>query len=202
MNGQFPSPDTAPGLSAKLPDQHRLVAALLISCLLHLALLTAPYLGERTRESPPAATENQKVVHRFTAALQASQPPKPAALEDIVASAEPAEAIGVLPFSAPPYYTTDQLSKRPQPLGSADLEAPEIRPIVASGKMIVKLWIDEFGEVNDVEVEKTELPEVFSRSTVAAFKRLRFKPGERSGVRVRSVMRIEVSYDDVRSPAP
>jgi len=202
MNGQFPSPDAVPGLSGKFRDRHRLVAALLFSSLLHLALLTAPYLGERTRESPPAARRDQPLAQRFTASLGAVRQSIPVSLADTAASSEPAEGTGILPFSAPHYYPTDQLSKRPQPLASADLEGPEIHPIVASGKIILKLWIDEFGEVNEVEVEKTELPEVFSRSTTAAFKRLRFTPGERSGMRVRSVMRIEVSYDDARSPAP
>ena len=202
MNGRFPSPAAVPGVPGKFRDQHRLVAALLISCVLHLALLTAPYLGERTRETSPATRQERMFGQRFTASLWAAPRSIPAGVADRTALIEPAEGTGILPFSAPHYYPTDQLSKRPQPLASVDLEGPDVHPIVASGKIILKLWIDEFGEVNDVEVEKTDLPEVFSRSTTAAFKRLRFTPGERGGVRVGSVMRIEVSYDDARSPAP
>jgi len=202
MNGRFPSPDKISGRSGKFPDQHRLIAALGISCLLHLTLLVAPYLGERTREGQPPAEEEGKFLRSFSASLKTAQQPVPLAVEGTAAGMEPTKGIGMLPFSAPPYYTTDQLTKRPQPLGSAHLEAPETSLIVASGKLILKLWIDEFGEVKDVEVEKTELPEVFSRSAIAAFKHLRFTPGERSGVRVGSMMRIEVNYDDARSPAP
>lgn len=202
MNGQFPSPDAPPDHYGKFRDRHRLVTALTVSCLLHLALLAAPYIGERTRESAPAARQGQALAQRFTASLGAVRQSIPVSLADIATSPEPEEGVGVLPFAAPHYYTTDQLSKRPQPLASADLEGPDILPIVASGTIILKLWIDEFGDVNEVEVERTELPEVFSRSTTAAFKRLRFTPGERGGVRVGSLMRIEVSYDDARSRAP
>jgi len=175
---------------------------MLVSSALHFALLTAGYLGERSHESPPAAMQEQMPERRFTASLAAAPLAAPTEIAGAAAASEPAEGMGVLPFSAPHYYPTDQLTRRPQPLGSANLEGPDIPPVVASGKIILRLWIDEFGEVNEVEVEKTELPDGFSRSATAAFKRLRFTPGERAGVRVGSVMRIEVSYDDARSPAP
>ena len=74
----------------------------------------------------------------------------------------------------------------------------QIRPIIASGKIVSKLWISEFGAVADVTVEKSELPEVFSRTAVAAFKDMRFEPGQRNGQPVPTVMRIEVTYDDNR----
>jgi hypothetical protein len=40
------------------------------------------------------------------------------------------------------------------------------------------------------------LPIAISRSAVAAFGNLRFVPGEINGRRVRTMMRIEVTYDD------
>lgn len=123
------------------------------------------------------------------------------ATEELSSSQVHTEGANVLPIPAPTFYTTDQLSKRPQPTAEAELDAPEIRPIIASGKMILKLWINELGEVIDVEVERTELPEAFSRTAVAAFRRLHFSAGERHGQRVGSVMRIEVSYDDGRVPS-
>lgn len=199
MNGQFPPCDPASGQPGIPRVQPRLVVALLLSCLLHLALLVAAYLGGTPGEGTPATRDNPRPARPFSASLKELRPTGSAAVQS-ASAVDPARGLGALPVPAPPYYTTDQLTKRPQPLGSAELDAPDIHPIVASGKIILKLWINEFGELSDVEVEKTELPEVISLSTVAAFKRLRFTPGERGGVRVGSVMRIEVSYDDVRSP--
>ncbi|MCX7174329.1 MAG: TonB family protein [Proteobacteria bacterium] len=201
MNGQISSLVPASGHSGNFPCRRRLVAALAMSCVLHIALVVAAYLGENNREHSVVAAKNQMPARPFSASLKVAEQIKPAGPRETAVPVERTDGMGLLPFAAPTYYTTDQLSKRPQPLGSADLDAPEINPIVASGKMILKLWIDESGKVIDVDIEKTELPEVFSLSALAAFKRLRFAPGERGGVRVGSVMRIEVSYDDGRVPA-
>lgn len=201
MNGRFPSPaqlSSRPGIA---PGRRRLAAALVVSCLLHAALLVAAYLGASERQ-PIVADKERTSPRPFIASLTASAQPTPEPVGESVAPAASTEGLGVLPFSAPAYYPTNQLSKRPQPLGSADLDTPELSMIAAAGTMILKLWIDESGDVVDVEVEKTELPEVFSRSAVAAFKHLRFVPGERGGMRVGSVMRIEVNYNDRRIAAP
>lgn len=202
MNGRF-SPPAEPFRRAGICQaRRRLIAAVIVSCILHVLLLAAAYLGASNRESPIVAAQGHTPAGPFNASLKPPAPLKPEIPLESALPVASREGIGVLPFSAPPFYPTNQLSKRPQPLGSADLDTPEINLIVASGRMILKLWIDETGEVVDVEVESTELPEVFSRSAVAAFKHLRFTPGERGGVRVGSVMRIEVSYDDGRIAAP
>ena len=111
-----------------------------------------------------------------------------------------AVGIGLLPIPAPTYYTTDQLTKRPQPTAEAKLDTPETWPIIASGTIILKLWINERGDVISVDVEKTDLAEIFSRTAVEAFKQLHFDPGEINGRRVGTMMRIEVTYDDGRKP--
>ena len=114
----------------------------------------------------------------------------------------PTEGIGLLPIPAPTYYTTDQLTKRPQPTAEAELDAPEIWSVDASGTIILKLWINELGDVISVDVEKTDLPEIFSQTAVAAFRHLHFVPGELNGQRVGTMMRIEITYDDGRRPPP
>jgi len=112
------------------------------------------------------------------------------------------EGIVLLPIPAPTYYTTDQLTKHPQPTGEAELDTPEIRPILASGTIVLKLWISELGDVIAVDVEKTDLPEIFSRTAVAAFRNLRFVAGEINGLPVGTMMRIEVTYGDGGKPLP
>lgn len=199
----------------------RLLAALALSCLLHAAVVFLPFLGMSTMARqisssgsgqahtvsvvlvPPGARE------QFPATVAASTQsvPHPAAAPPAAESAQPAsqarsEGSDRLPIAAPQYYSTDQLSKRPQPLAAAELDAPETRAFVVSGKLALKLWINEFGMVVDVTLEKSELPEIFSRTAVAAFKALRFEPGERNGQPVGTVMRIEVNYDDGRLLRP
>jgi len=188
--------------SGNAPVNRRFAAALVISCVLHIALLGAVYLGERARDYPSVATPDKVFLRPFTASLRIARQPEPELPRESRGTVEHREGAGWLPYSAPTYYTTDQLSKRPQPLGSAELDVPEIRPIVASGSVILQLWIDESGAVIEVAIEQTSLPDIFSRTAVAAFKGLRFAPGERSGVRVGSVMRIEVNYDDGRASIP
>lgn len=229
MNGQFPPSVPPPGSGcqcrtpwASAPDAAalRLLAALTLSCLLHGAAVFLPFLGEsasemrlalRGKQDPPHvinATLALQGEHRFSSAnvpAETRSVPDPSAPERPADEEQPpmqhrAEGADLLPLPAPAYYTTDQLTKRPQPVAAAELDAPEIRPIVASGKMVLELWINEFGVVVDVVIETTELPEAFSRTAVAAFKGLRFVPGERNGQPVRAVMRIEVTYDDGRTP--
>jgi TonB family protein len=230
MNGQFLPSVPPPGspfrrltLWSADPDAValRLLAALTLSCLLHGALVLLPFLGVsaietrfalKGKQNPPHvinATLALEGEHKFSAvnvpaatqsAADLSAPDRPAD-EEQPRTQQRAQGAGLLPLPAPAYYTTDQLTKRPQPVAVADLDAAEIRPIVASGKMVLKLWINEFGVVADVVVETTELPEAFSRTAVAAFKGLRFVPGERNGQPVGTVMRIEVTYDDGRLPA-
>ena len=198
----------------------RLLAALALSCLLHAAAVFLPYLGRSAaamqsalsaRQEPPrvidatlaSAGERDNRDSPADSAPRAESPAHASATDRAALVPQPAArqraaGVNLLPLPAPVYYTTDELSKRPQPLALADLDAPQIRPIVASGKIVLKLWINEFGVVADVAVEKTELPEIFSRTAVAAFKGLRFEPGERNGQPVGTVMRFEVSYDDGR----
>jgi TonB family protein len=231
MNGQVPPPfppavaperQRAPWSTDPEWEPLRLMLALALSCLLHAAVVFLPFLGESAKETRLALKGRQKVPHVLNATLSfvgenrfSAESVPPAA--EIVPEAPPVEQPGaeeqfqarpgaegadLLPIPALPYYRTDQLTKRPQPIAAVDLDPPEIAPIVVSGKIVLRIWINEFGSVSDVEVEKTELPEMFARAAVAAFKNLRFAPGERNGRPVGTVMRIEVTYDDGRMPAP
>jgi TonB family protein len=201
----------------------RLYASLLISCLLHAALIFLPYLGASTSVSRPAVRggQNPAPARALNATLALEQAPAVTAaavsseggsIADAsahrIADEEPRPAmeralgIGLLPIPAPTYYTTDQLTKRVQPISAPELDGPELGPIFASGTVILKLWINELGDVVSVDVEKTDLPEAYSRTAAAAFKNLHFVPGEVNGRPVATMIRIEVSYDDGSKPPP
>lgn len=199
----------------------RLAPALLVSCLLHASIVALPYLGTRgtfvelrsPRTGSPASTA-------LTASLTTPKPDKAPALDqpapDDHSSDTPplpntsatktaptqtqADGAGLLPFPGPVYYTADQLTKRARAIAVKELETPEMQSIIVSGKLTLKLWIDNQGQVEDVVVESSELPEIFAEVAAKAFKQSRFAPGERNGQRVATVMRIEVSYADQRLP--
>jgi TonB family protein len=203
------------------PDAYlsnRLLAALMASCLLHAAVIAMPYLGASTTVSRPAVLKaggargfHVRLVHESEPANAAgnsaagasaqSQAPR-AAEEESRPAAERALGADLLPVPAPAYYTTDQLTKRPQPTSQPSLLAPELGPAIPSGKMILKLWINERGKVASAEVEKSELPEAISASAAAAFGKLHFEPGQINGRPVGTLMRIEVIYYDGVGPPP
>jgi len=203
-----------------ISDAERLTASLALSCALHAALFFTPYLGASTSASraavlggqnmaPPRTLEATLVLARQSAFAAAELSPLPApggsaaaaaaeraAGEETRPALERTSGIGLLPIAAPTYYSSDELTKRAQPASEPELDGPELLPILASGKIVLKLWIDEGGDVLAVDIEKSDLPGVFSNAAVTAFRKLRFLPGEINGRRVRTVMRIEVTYDD------
>jgi len=200
-----------------------LPVALALSGLLHLALIALPMLGERSAQGKAVARGALSANTTLTATLATGWREKPPRLHAPAesgqetgkakqAGAEEAnapqaekgaegirEGAGLLPIaSGPVYFTTDQLTKRPQAIQVAELDTAETRSIIVSGVMILQLRINDRGEVVDVEVEESGLPAIFARTAADAFKHSRFTPGERDGVRVNTLMRIEVRYDDAR----
>lgn len=201
-------------------ERARLQAALAVSFLLHALVLILPTLGERQPEFRVAIKGVQRGSYVLNATLalkgehQFSGIPVPAEGESVPESSttgrkgvEPpppedpgASGSGLLPVPGFAYYTTDQLTKRPQPLARAELDPPELAPILGSGKIVLRLWIDDRGKAAKVEVISSSLPGTFTRATVAGFEKLRFTPGERDGRAVGTVITIEVNYDDARKP--
>ena len=108
----------------------------------------------------------------------------------------------VLPIPAPAYYTSDQLTKAPRPISQPKLDVPRSIARSVSGRVVLRLWIDELGNVASVEVESSDLPETVSGTAAAAFGKLHFVPGEIDGQRVRTLMRIEVAYVNGKQPPP
>lgn len=217
--------DTGLGSAESAAQLRRLTTAIAVSCLLHGIIILLPSLGGHFSRPTIAAKASIQASRTQLAVLTATFAPVVSAKPQI---AEPTAATenandgrdiaekettgpntkavpehtgiaALLPM--PPrleYYPADQLTKRPRALGVIELDPPEIREIVVSGKLVLKLWIDDRGYVADVVVEESGLPEIFSRVAADAFRQSRFRPGERSGKRVGSIMRVEVAYDDSR----
>ena len=201
----------------------KMVAAIAASCLIHAGILVFPYLGTSSDASRARLTAAGLPHGQLTARLTGNQPaahadPAPIAVVNAVAvdvtTGDPAmadqspatpqrEGLGLLPIEGNVYYSTSQLSQPPIPLNEVALDDPAVAPVIASGKMVMTLWINAQGEVENAVVDETELPGLFTRPTVEAFKRLRFRPGELGGRSVGSIMKIEVTYEDERAlPLP
>ena len=190
----------------------RLYAALMASCLLHAVVLVMPYFGAsttvsrlpcRSRGHPHSQCEigdgerpRRRRENSAAGAGAADSQGRRAADEEPRPAPERALGIDLLPIPAPAYYTTDQLTKRPQPISEPTLLTPELDPLIPSGKVVLKVMINELGKVISVEVEKSDVPEAVAASAAAAFGKLRFMPGEINGRPVGSILRIEVTYDD------
>ena len=190
------------------------------SCALHLFILFFPIFGTVGGFAPPASPSSPKKPSSFSVTLtpfhsltaedwrpltahavpvELSAPEPRPVTQDLSKPAESRmDGANLLPLPGVIYYPTSFLTVRPQPLTEVDLDPPPIRPIVASGKVILTLWINPLGQTSKVAVESTNLPGNFVSTAVAAFEGLRFKPGELHSQKVGAVMRIEVTYDDGR----
>ena len=197
-------------------DRGRLYAALAISCLLHAALFFMPYFGASSAAYPPAARGTQEPGparildvrleqsagpaaeiggKSAVGAGAASAPRRPMVDEEPRPPRRLSRGIDLLPVPAPTFYSVDQLTKPPRPTSQPMLDVSKKIARSVIGKVILKLWIDELGNVVSVEVEQSNLPALISNSAAAAFGKLRFEPGEIDGRSVGALMSIEVIYD-------
>lgn len=193
---------------------NQLLVALLVSCLLHAALLFSPsFKGARSALNITKQSQNNMSARRVTnvqltynnaPTVAAPAPVKvnQAALMSLPSahlSQEHLEITAPEPVLAPvvtTYYTAEQLTKRAYPSSAVELDVSELKSLTGSGRVVLKLWINDLGEVTDIEVEKTELPNVISDLAIQTFRATHFVPGEINGQPVDSLMRIEINYDD------
>jgi hypothetical protein len=220
MNGQLP-PAFVPTLPAfrlagRLraalhpdPEWKRLYAALAASCLLHAAIVVVPYLGGSDARSrivvrggqkpaPVRVLEVRLVAEGARAAALPGSPDAAAAVTGEEPLPAPARSLGidVLPITAPAYYSAAQLTKLPRATSAPRLDVPQTAPAFGAGKLTLKVWINDRGGVDSVEVEAGDVPEEVAGSTAAAFGKLRFVPGEINGKPVGSLLKIEVTYEE------
>jgi hypothetical protein len=201
------------------PDLYakRFTAALMLSCLLHAALVVLPYLGTAATAGRPARAVlkagkaralqapgilSVRFVTEGEAAAASETPPPPQSAPDaapapvLEPTPERAPGIDLLPIPAPAFYTTDQLTRRPQLTSAPMLQVPDQDPYFGAGKVVLKLRISELGIVMEVNVEEHSVPQAVAARAAEVFAGQRFVPGEINGRRVGSVMRIEVTYDE------
>lgn len=227
MNGRLDPPSPSLSDDSVTGDRWRpapaddsFLLSLGCSCALHLIILFLPVFGTIARFAPPDSPDPGKASAPLSVTLasfdrvraedrhppvdspapaELPRPaPKPVTSDPLKPTDSRMDSSDLLPLPGIIYYPTSFLTARPQPLAEANLDPPRIRPIVASGKIILTVWINPFGKTAKVVVGASDLPANFVEVAVAAFEGLRFTPGELHGQKVGTVMKVEVTYDDGR----
>jgi protein TonB len=205
----LPSRDGLPEILSPVERRKRLSLAVVLSFMLHALLALMPSPGTGTREAPAIANvlevrleKSDAPAARLPVPLPAVPAPPPVAPEPASSATELSRGLDVLPAPAAPYFTTDRLTRRPLPVSQPLLNVPRQMARYVTGGMVLKIWINERGGVDEVEVEKSDLPKAVSDHAAAAFRRVQFVPGELHGKRVGVLMRVEVAYVDGRAVGP
>lgn len=99
------------------------------------------------------------------------------------------------------YIRPQDLTEKPQLL--QDIE-PNLRVTVAdfpTQTAILRLLINEMGYIDKVEVDRSRLPEEVEKIVSNVFSTLKFIPGKRNGIAVKTWLKIEVLLENtVRIP--
>lgn len=185
-------------------SKQRIAAALAASAALHVLLVAGLQQSVGTRwggltwERISAPIRAVLVAEPAAPSPAAAEPPTPRAAGPAAASGEGAPR-SLLP--APHYYLTRELDVRPGIMTRTEPEFPEAAARrFLSGRVVVRLYIGEDGEVEKVDVVAAEPPGYFEDAAVRAFLASRFSPGMKNGRPVKVQMTLEVNFDSADAP--
>lgn len=206
---------TATSDSPNYPVPARLVLAIVLSAAVHTALLLglgryhlgvgvshlpfessgvlrvrianlAPDETPAPSQALPAQETTPAVLSAPTIAGGASQLPAPVAPDKTAAPALPLQET---------YYRTGDLDVKPQIKVRVMPVYPETAVLQnLRGRVVIRVYINETGTVDDVEVVNANPPGIFDDSAITAFRAARFTPGMKGHKAVKSLMTLEVSY--------
>ena len=201
-------------------------ASVLLSLLLHAALLAAPPTSPpqdgsgrplamqvrtltevgmaTTQVQAPRSSANQ--ARRDVRQASPAPPAMPVPAWELptaptaagLPAAEPSDDPDESEDGAGDFLAPEQLDRRARASASIDLPWPELAPH-GRFRAVMTLFIDETGQVRRVRLEPDEggtLPPVLEDSARQAFLSGRFEPGELGGRAVRSRLRVEVEFRD------
>jgi hypothetical protein len=97
----------------------------------------------------------------------------------------------------PKYYTLAELDQKPTIVKNIDTNPPELRQYSQQGRVKIRLWIDEQGNVVNAELVDSDLPEQFSKYSLQSFLGAKFTPGMKSDLPVRSVAKVVVQFSAI-----
>lgn len=93
------------------------------------------------------------------------------------------------------YFSVSELDAIPKSQRDIDLYPTELRNFKhGSGKIVLRLWIDETGRVTKVEPVSSGLPDIFAEVAARTFMQADFLPGRKNGLAVKSKVEAVLSY--------
>jgi protein TonB len=98
------------------------------------------------------------------------------------------------PLPGPYYYRISELSERPAPLEQIEPRFPPGAP--DTGRMKLRLYINERGLVDAVDITEAEPAGVFEEAATEAFAAARFRPGYKDRIPVKSQLALEVRFGE------
>lgn len=96
------------------------------------------------------------------------------------------------------YFPANALTQRPLVAVDVPPDLTLVVPGVPPQAAVLRLLINEYGDVDRVVVEDSLLPDAAQKKVTEAFSQLRFHPGEIRGTPVKSQLRIEVLLKDLQ----
>jgi hypothetical protein len=102
-----------------------------------------------------------------------------------------ASASGIV--APPKYVPAEELDERPLIRTPVHPVFPPDAP-VASGRVVLKLLINEAGAVDRTVAVQADPPGVFEQAAVDAFAAARFTPGRKDGLAVKSALKVELNF--------
>lgn len=110
-------------------------------------------------------------------------------------SAAVTQVAGLLDLPMPHYFSIGDLDRKPEAIGEVALTYPADLPLVTRTRVVLSLLIDEQGAVDKVTVESADSPRELEELASHAFAGARFTPGLRGNEKVKSRLRIEVTFE-------
>jgi len=108
----------------------------------------------------------------------------------------------ILPKESEPYYfRPDQLTTKPFVLQDISSDLGSNLFGVAPQSTILRLLINEYGDIDRVIAEGHDLPEKVKNLLIQAFSKAKFSPGRINGTSVKSQLKIRVAIESATPTA-
>jgi TonB family protein len=121
--------------------------------------------------------------------------PAPASVESISATGASASDAGLTLPAPDKWYTASEVDVRAEPLTDIRLRYPEDLRDSVTGKVRVRLFIDEGGVVRKLQIAASEPPGLFDEVAKRGWENVRFSPARKNGAAVKSQKLIELAYN-------
>lgn len=178
--------------------------ALLVSAVFHVAVVFAFFTPKEVGRSVPflvyPVRERTIEVQLAQVNIAPTTQPKDATITSAPVAASPVASAAegrleqfteIYAESSEQYFPPAELDHRPIVIDPPDLGVINISP-TTEGEAVLRFFLDENGVVLKMEVEQSSLPEMMMEQLKLQRDQLRFVPGYKNGINVKSVIRYKI----------